>query len=85
MTLILIIIGFVGIDLFLFIKLFRLFYKRGEFNKERKYIYEPNILSLFDGSYWDNTIAKMKFLFYIFCCIVVTVAEILFLNYLDLI
>lgn len=83
---ILTVFGFVTIDIFLFIKLFNLFYRRkGEFEHNKKYIYEPNILSLFDGTYWDNTIAKTKFGIYIICCLMIIIGEILLIDKLNLI
>ena len=84
--LIITIVGFISIDIFLFIKLFHLFYRRkGEFENDKRYIYEPNFLSLFDGTYWDNIVAKTKFMLFIICCIIIIIGEIILLDKLNLI
>lgn len=86
LKLILIIIFFVAIDIIVFIKLFRLFYKKkGSFDRDKEYLVTPDIFSLFSGNYWDHSAAQFKFIIFLFCCIIIIIAEILFLNRINLI
>jgi hypothetical protein len=79
----LLIIGFIIIDIFLFIKFSRLFYqKKGEFSRDMKYLYSPSKIKDSGDKYLNYTVIRTKLMFYLIGCIIVIFAELLILQYL---
>lgn len=61
--------------------LFRLFFVDEEdYDKSVKYVFTPNLLSLFRGEYFKDRMATARLKFYIFLCAIVVILEYLLLD-----
>ncbi|MCF1191026.1 hypothetical protein LRR18_05465 [Mangrovimonas sp. AS39] len=83
--LILTIVGFLILDIFLFAKLFRLFFKeKDSFNESVWYSFKPDLLSFFDGEFWRDKASETKLKLFLFLCFVIMAGEFIILKQIGL-
>lgn len=80
------IIGFVVLDAFLFTIIFRLLFKeKGSFSESIWYMIKPNLISIFDGDFWDDIAAEIRFKFFLIICLIIIGGELIILKHTGLI